>query len=136
MTTVHYTSFFPTGSSGSVSFTVNNQLQPLILTVTGTHTGGELAITLERGLRIGSSINHTNEKFEENDQLLAFVLLIIPCFIHFISQSVCSLHLINDGVTVTGDTVTVEWQETGPTAANWNTEFNCRLGNEGFQSCE
>ena len=78
MTTVHYTSFFPTGSSGSVSFTVNNQLQPLILTVTGTHTGGELAITLERGLRIGSSINHTNEKFEENDQLLAFVLLIIP----------------------------------------------------------
>ena len=56
LTIVHYSSFFPTGSSGSVSFTVNNRLQPLILTVTGTRTGGEVAITLVRDLRIGSSI--------------------------------------------------------------------------------
>ena len=56
VTTIHYSSFFPTGSSGSVSFTVNNQLQPLILTVTGTCTGGEVAITTMRDLRIGSSI--------------------------------------------------------------------------------
>ena len=39
----------------------------------------------------------------------------------------CASHLINDGVTVTGDTVRVEWQGTGPSAANQITEFICVL---------
>ena len=39
----------------------------------------------------------------------------------------CASHLINDGVTVTGDTVRVEWQGTGPSATNQITEFNCVL---------
>ena len=39
----------------------------------------------------------------------------------------CASHLINDGVTVTGDSVRVEWQGTGPSAANQNTEFTCDL---------
>ena len=77
----------------------------------------------------------TNEQFEGNDQLLAIVLFIDPTF-YSTERIICYLHLINDGVTVTGDTVTVEWQGTGPTAANRITEFDCRLNNEGFQSCE
>ena len=49
---------------------------------------------------------------------------------------VCAAHLINDGVTVDGDTVTVEWQGTGPSQANQNTQFNCRLDNGTSESCE
>ena len=74
----------------------------------------------------------TNEQSEGNDRLLAFVLFTF----YSTERIICYLHLINDGVTVIGDTVTVEWQGTGPTAANRITEFDCRLGNGGFQSCE
>ena len=74
----------------------------------------------------------TNEQSEGNDRLLSFVLFTF----YSTERIICYLHLINDGVTVTGDTVTVEWQGTGPTAANRITEFDCRLNNEGFQSCE
>ena len=74
----------------------------------------------------------TNEQSEGNDRLLVFVLFTF----YSTERIICYLHLINDGVTVTGDTVTVEWQGTGPTAANRITEFDCRLGNGGFLSCE
>ena len=35
-----------------------------------------------------------------------------------------------------GNTVTVEWQGTGPTAANRITRFDCTLGTEATVSCE
>jgi hypothetical protein len=50
-------------------------------------------------------------------------------------QSQCSAHLINDGVTVTGDTVFVEWQGTGPSEANQNSDFICRLDSGQFNIC-
>ena len=48
----------------------------------------------------------------------------------------CSAHLINDGVTVVGNSVTVEWQGTGPSQTNRNTQFNCLLDSEPRQSCK
>ena len=62
-------------------------------------------------------------------------LLSDSCFIRT-DQVVCSLHLINDGVTVEGNTVVVEWQGTGPTEANRITSFDCTLNNEATESCE
>ena len=49
---------------------------------------------------------------------------------------ICSAHLINDGVTVVGNSVTVEWQGTGPSQSNRNTQFNCILHSETRQSCK
>jgi len=48
---------------------------------------------------------------------------------------ICAAHLINDGVTVDGDTVTVEWQGTGPSQANQNTQFFCVLDGK-CRSCK
>ena len=48
---------------------------------------------------------------------------------------ICSAHLINDGVTVVGNSVTVEWQGTGPSQSNRNTQFNCILDSEPRQCC-
>jgi len=39
----------------------------------------------------------------------------------------CWVHLINDGITITGDTVAVQWQATGPSADNRATIFRCTL---------
>ena len=44
----------------------------------------------------------------------------MPCVI----MQYGAAHLINDGVTVDGDTVTVEWQGTGPSQANKNTQID------------
>ena len=41
------------------------------------------------------------------------------------------MHLINDGVTVNGDTATVEFAGSGPT-----TSFQCNLDGQGFSPCE
>ena len=41
------------------------------------------------------------------------------------------MHLINDGVTVNGDTATVEFASTGPT-----TTFRCSVDRQGFSPCE
>ena len=41
------------------------------------------------------------------------------------------MHLINDGVTVNGDTATVEFAGSGPT-----TTFRCRLDRQSFSPCE
>ena len=37
----------------------------------------------------------------------------------------CSLHLVNEGVTVSGDNSTVEWQATGPYPYHKATHFTC-----------
>ena len=41
------------------------------------------------------------------------------------------MHLINDGVTVNGNTATVEFASSGPT-----TTFQCSLDGQGFSACE
>ena len=43
----------------------------------------------------------------------------------------CTVHLINDGVTVNGNTATVEFASSGPA-----TTFQCSLDNWGFSACE
>ncbi len=47
----------------------------------------------------------------------------------------CWLHLINNGITITGDSVFVEWQGTGP-KNNHNEEFTCTLDNKTLKDCE
>ena len=42
----------------------------------------------------------------------------------------CWLHPINDGLTVTGDTVRLQWQGTGPSADNRATLFSCVLAGQ------
>ena len=37
------------------------------------------------------------------------------------------VHLINDGITVTEDTITIEWQGTGPGANVIPLPFQCKL---------
>lgn len=44
-----------------------------------------------------------------------------------VDSSVCSLHLVNEGVSVSNGTVRVEWQATGPTAENKVSSFTCFL---------
>lgn len=39
----------------------------------------------------------------------------------------CWLHPINDGVTVSGNSVTIEWQAIGPSPDNRADMFRCRL---------
>lgn len=49
----------------------------------------------------------------------------------------CWVHLVNDGITVNEESVTIEWHGTGP-AANVNPPlpFQCRLdGDTIFQPC-
>ena len=43
----------------------------------------------------------------------------------------CTLHLINDGVTVTGDTATVEFSGRGPVEG-----YYCRTNREDYYMCE
>ena len=47
------------------------------------------------------------------------------------SPNICTVHLINDGVTVNGNTATVEFASSGPT-----TSFQCSLDRQGFTACE
>lgn len=39
----------------------------------------------------------------------------------------CDQHLINEGVVVDGDSVTVMWEGTGPSSGMPVTEFTCTL---------
>lgn len=52
------------------------------------------------------------------------------------SSNVCWSHLINDGITVTGDSVLVEWQGTGPSEGPRITQFTCSLDNQPAEICE
>ena len=47
------------------------------------------------------------------------------------NPNTCTMHLINDGVTVNEDTATVEFAGSGPT-----TSFQCRLDGQAFSPCE
>ena len=49
----------------------------------------------------------------------------------------CWVHLINDGITVNEDSVTIEWQGTGPGAiASPPLEYQCKLQDiTSFQQC-
>ena len=47
------------------------------------------------------------------------------------NPNICTVHLINDGVTVDGDTATVEFAGSGPT-----TSFRCSLDGQSFSPCE
>ena len=50
---------------------------------------------------------------------------------HYIElPEICTVHLINDGVTVFGDSATVEFASTGPT-----TSFVCSLDRQAFTPC-
>ena len=47
------------------------------------------------------------------------------------NPNICTVHLINDGVTVNRNTATVEFGSSGPA-----TTFQCSLDSRGFSSCE
>ena len=70
--------------------------------------------------------------FTDNNRKVKLMMM------NFLSEHArdCSAHLINDGVTVVGDRVTVEWQGTGPSQTNRNTQFNCLFDSEPRQSCK
>ena len=56
------------------------------------------------------------------------------CFIETAGD--CSAHLINEGLTVgASGAVSVQWQATGPTAANRNTDFRCTLDDNAPVNC-
>ena len=48
-------------------------------------------------------------------------------FLYFPDNPICSAHLINKGVTVTGNNATIEWEGTGPSATTVVSAFQCRL---------
>ena len=65
--------------------------------------------------------------------------IVVPLPFHWIypeTTGVCSAHLINDGVTVEGRNVIVEWQGTGPSAKNRVDSFRCILDGGVAESCE
>lgn len=53
------------------------------------------------------------------------------CLSYTANPNICTVHLINDGVTVNGNTATVEFASSGPT-----TTFQCSLDGQGFSACE
>lgn len=53
------------------------------------------------------------------------------CFSYTANPAICTVHLINDGVTVVGDTATVEFTGSGPA-----TFFQCSLDRQDFSPCE
>ena len=53
------------------------------------------------------------------------------CFSYTANPNTCTVHLINDGVTVNEDTATVEFAGSGPT-----TTFRCSIDGQGFSPCE
>ena len=53
------------------------------------------------------------------------------CFAYTANPAICTVHLINDGVTVDGDTATVEFTSSGPA-----TSFQCNLDRGDFIPCE
>ena len=55
--------------------------------------------------------------------------IVIPDF--DTDENICSVHLINSGVVVTGNDVTVSFREIGVT-----TGFMCRLDNEERETCK
>ena len=67
--------------------------------------------------------------------MVSFIIITVCFYPHVHADSdVCSLHLINDGVTVDGSTVGVEWQGTGP--SHVNVPFFCVLDGGNRQECK
>ena len=48
----------------------------------------------------------------------------------------CSVHLINNGVTIENNSVTIEFDGTGPSEEIVVSEFVCRLDDEEFVTCK
>ena len=55
---------------------------------------------------------------------------------YYTDQSQCASHLINDGVTVSGDMVTVQWQGTGPSEQDQITQFTCIFDGAPEEPCK
>ena len=53
--------------------------------------------------------------------ILLFDILVFP------DSPICALHLINKGLTITGNNATIEWEGTGPSATTVVSAFECRL---------
>ena len=53
------------------------------------------------------------------------------CLSYIANPNICTVHLINDGVTVNGNTATVEFASAGPA-----TTFQCSLDSQSFSACE
>ena len=53
------------------------------------------------------------------------------CFAYTANPNMCTVHLINDGVTVDWSTATVEFSSSGPA-----TSFLCSLARGDFFPCE
>lgn len=48
----------------------------------------------------------------------------------------CSVHLINNGVTIENNNVTIEFDGTGSSEENVVSEFVCRLDDGEFATCK
>ena len=57
------------------------------------------------------------------------IIVLFP--IYTANPNTCTVHLINDGVTVDGGTATVEFASTGPT-----TTFQCSVDGQSLSACE
>ena len=67
---------------------------------------------------------------EETDSIIVHSLQY--AFLSYTANpNICTVHLINDGVTVNGNTATVEFASSGPT-----TSFQCSLDRQSFTACE
>ena len=53
-----------------------------------------------------------------------------------IDNNQCSAHLINDGVSIEGNNVIIEFEGTGPNEVTQVSEFTCRLDSEPQVSCK
>ena len=63
--------------------------------------------------------------------LLNFVTVVITELTGY-----CDVHLINDGLTIDGQTATIQVQGTGLSAANRITEFQCLFDSGDVFSCK
>ena len=64
------------------------------------------------------------------------VLVTLPCAFNSGSINDCGAHLINQGVSVSGNSATVEWQGTGPDPDNRVQDFQCSLDGGASSSCK
>ena len=64
------------------------------------------------------------------------VLATLLCTVNSGTINDCGAHLINQGVVVSGNSATVEWQGTGPDPNNRVQNFQCSLNGGAPSSCK
>ena len=56
--------------------------------------------------------------------------------VYFLDNPQCSVHLINNGVTIENNNATIEWEGSGSSEENVVSEFVCRLDDAEFVTCK